>query len=106
LSLNKADTANNPGLKSCLLRVPYTFNSKCIKEGIDSEVKIVEQWDSSKPLPDIDNLLVEFQTFLIDRKLKVEIEEKKNENNSKQYSHTNTIITIPYVERLLALLIV
>lgn len=26
LSLNKADMANNPGFKSCLLRVPYTFN--------------------------------------------------------------------------------
>ena len=33
LSLNKSDPANNPSFKSCLLRVPYTFNSKCIEEG-------------------------------------------------------------------------
>src|SRR5215831_1669016 len=77
LSLNKADTANNPGFKSCLLRVPYTFNSKCVDEGIDAEVKIVQQWDSSKPLPEIDNLLIEFQTFLVDKKLKAELEENK-----------------------------
>lgn len=40
LSLNKADHSNNLGLKLCLLRVPYTFNSKCAVEGNgDSEVK-------------------------------------------------------------------
>ena len=33
LSLNTADPANNPSLKSCLLRVPHTFNSECINEG-------------------------------------------------------------------------
>ena len=84
LSLNKADTANNPGFKSCLLRVLYTFNSECVEEAIDAEVKIVQQWDSSKSLPDIDNLLIEFQTFLVDKKLKAEIKEE----NSKRI-HSN-----------------
>jgi hypothetical protein len=32
LSLNKADPSNNPGLKSCLLRIPYIFSSKCVDE--------------------------------------------------------------------------
>lgn len=82
LSLNKADTANNPGFKSCLLRVPYTFNSKCVGEEIDAEVKIIQQWDSSKPLPCIDNLLIEFQTFLVDIKLKAEIKENKYKFNT------------------------
>ena len=67
LSLNKADPANNPSLKSCLLRVPRTFNSECLEEGIGAEVKVVQQWDSSIQSPSIDNLLVEFQTFLIDK---------------------------------------
>lgn len=40
LSFNKADKANNPAFKSCLLRVPFTFNSKCSDEGMDPEVKI------------------------------------------------------------------
>ncbi len=99
LSLNKSDPSNNPAFKSCHLRVPYTFNSKSTNEGIDPEVKVVQQWDDSQPLQDIDNLLVEFQTFLIDQKLKSEVEEKKSE--FKQYSHTGMTNTIPYVERLL-----
>ena len=100
MSLNKADIANNPGFKSCLLRVPYTFNIKCVDEGIDAEVKIVQQWDSSKPLPDIDNLLIEFQTFLVDKKLKVELKENKRKKfNTSRISTTTNIL--PYVERLL-----
>jgi hypothetical protein len=103
LSLNKADTANNPGFKSCLLRVPYTFNSECIEEGIDAEVKIFQQWDSSKPLPNIDNLLIEFQTFLAGKKLKAELQENKRKkfNTSHVSSYTTTNI-LPYAERLLS----
>ena len=103
LSLNKADPSNNPGMKSCLLRVPYTFNSKCIAEGKgDSEVKIIQKWDSTQQLPDIDNLLIEFQTFLIDRKLKAEINQGKKRNNgrniSNQFPSNNRI---QYIEILL-----
>ena len=50
LSFNKADKANNPAFKSCLLRVPFTFNSKCSDEGMDPEVKIIQEFGSSKPL--------------------------------------------------------
>ena len=99
LSINKADTANNPGFKSCLLRVPYTFNSKCVDEGIDAEVKIVQQWDSSKPLPDIDNLLIEFQTFLVDKKLKAKM--KQSKFKEPYTSCTSTTNILPYAERLL-----
>jgi hypothetical protein len=67
LSLNKADSANNPSFKSCLLRVPYTFNSKCIGEGIDAEVKVIQLWNSSMQLPTVDNLLADFKTF-VDKK--------------------------------------
>jgi len=38
----------------------------------------LQQWGSSKPLPDIDNPLIEFQTVLVDKKLKVELEENKH----------------------------
>ena len=81
-----------------LLRVPYTFNSKCVVGGIDPEVKIVQQWDSSKPLPDIDNLLIEFQTFLVDKKLKAEI---KEQNSKRIHSCNITTNSVPYIERLL-----
>jgi hypothetical protein len=99
LSLNKADPANNPSLKSCLLRVPHTFNSECISEGIDAEVKIAQQWDNSIPLPSIDNLIVEFQTFLIDKKLKADL--KQAENASKNYGRSSK--TTLYIENILNL---
>jgi Primase X len=109
LSLNKADKANNPAFKSCLLRVPYTFNSKCFIENVDPEVKLLQEFDSSKPLPRIDNLLVEFVTFLIDRKLKIDLQteryaKEKVQSNDIQSSKpitspTSTAIT--YVEKLL-----
>ena len=45
LSSGYADKANYPSLKSCLLRVPGTLNSKCIDKGLsneDSMVKILQ----------------------------------------------------------------
>jgi hypothetical protein len=107
LSFDKADKANNPAFKSCLLRVPYTFNSKCITESRNPEVKIIQQFDISKPPPKIDNLLVEFMTFLTDQKLKAELQKenkkKKIQSNNIQISKPITFHTtaITYVEKLL-----
>jgi hypothetical protein len=42
--------SNTPAFKSCLLRVPHTFNSKCFDEINDPEVKIIQEIDISKPL--------------------------------------------------------
>jgi hypothetical protein len=85
-----------------LLRVSYTLNSKCFDENINPEVKIIQESDGSKPLPEIDNLLVEFFTFLSDRKLKsgMELEKRKKYNNS-QRSNNISSPTIQYVEKLL-----
>lgn len=101
LSFDKADKANNPAFRSCLLKVPYTFNSKCFDEYTGPEVKIIQEFVSSKPLPGIDNLLVEFMTFLVDRKLKEE--KRKIQNKNIQCLNNSTLSTIPYVEKLLTL---
>jgi hypothetical protein len=86
LSLNKADKASNPSFKSCLLRGPYTFNSKRIIDSRDPEVKIIQEFDKSKILPNIDNLLVEFMTFLADRKLKTDFKKDTSNNiNSNMF---------------------
>jgi Primase X len=45
------------------------------------------------------DLLVEFQTYLIDKKLKAGIRQQKNTN--KSYSDGEDCKTIPYIERLL-----
>lgn len=102
LSLNKSDPSNNPAFKSCLLRVPYTFNSKYLGEqkGVDPVVKVVHLWDNSQqqPLPEIDNLLIEFQTFLVDKKLKTEIKQYETRNHVNIF--LNSTNTIPYIEKL------
>ena len=63
LSLDKADEKNSPAFRSCLLRVPYTLNSKCVEEKVDGEIKIIHQSDDSQ-LPEIDNLLKNFKFSL------------------------------------------
>lgn len=100
LSFNKADDKNNPSFGSCLLRVPHTFNSKCLDEKVDSEVKIVHEWNNSDRLPQVDNLLIEFQTFLVDRKLKCEILQNNMRRNHGNSSHIGPN-TISYIEKLL-----
>ena len=94
LSFNRSDPQNNPVFKSCLIRVPYTFNSKCLEQKIDPEVKIIHQWDGpQQKRPEIDNLLIDFQTFLADRKLKVESNKTKMRNDINNCP--NTTNTIP-----------
>ncbi len=103
LSFDKAVRSKIPGFGSCLLKVPHTFNSKCFNEYIDPEVKVIQEFATFKPLPEIDNLLVEFMTFLVDRKLRTgaETERRKmqNKNITKPDNHISS--TIPYVEKLL-----
>lgn len=108
LSFDKADKANSPSFKSCLLRVPYTFNSKCIVNGRDPEVKIVQGFDKNQPLPKINNLVVEFMTFLSDKKLKEEITRRKiitekQQNDIWKRNNNTSTTTITYIEKLLEL---
>jgi hypothetical protein len=111
LSLGKADSKNNPSFKSCLLRVPYTFNSKCIYEHTDPEVKIVHSFSNTQTLPNIGNLLIEFQTFLVDRNLKLHLTHNhKNKDKDKYHNNLGHINgssrgnnTIPYIEKLLGI---
>jgi hypothetical protein len=67
-----ADRLHNPTVKSCLLRVPGSLNSKCIvKEGLHEklhpEVKIIQKWDSNRS--SIQPLLGHFRTGLSKREL-------------------------------------
>lgn len=63
LSASKSDACHNPSFKSCLLRIPGSYNSKCVWSGKESEVKIIQRWDGQRP--SIDLLLGSFYTSLI-----------------------------------------
>jgi Primase X len=126
LSNNKADPKNNPTLSSCLLRVPYTLNSKRLNAGNnktqeESEVKIIQNWNNddnggSSYIPSINDvplLLSGFYTHLVSKKIEREKEEIKlvqQKQRQKQFSKyssrrsssaTSNFAIIPWIERLL-----
>jgi hypothetical protein len=63
LSNHKSDANNNPSFKSCLLRIPGSYNSKYSEP--NNEVKIIQHWDGfrSKANP----LYYDFYIYLADR---------------------------------------
>jgi hypothetical protein len=76
-----ADHLHNPTVKSCLLRIPGSLNSKCIlNKEQDSEVKIVQKWDGKRPY--IRPLLRDFRRWLIQKRIddieESRIREKRN----------------------------
>jgi hypothetical protein len=73
LSEDFADSLNNPSLRSCLLRVPNSINSKCITRGLakdQTKVKLVNQWSYTRP--SIGNLMGSFYAYLISEKIRSE----------------------------------
>ncbi|KEQ56699.1 phospholipase A2-esterase protein [Marine Group I thaumarchaeote SCGC AAA799-B03] len=48
LSNNHADSSNHPSLKSCLIRIPYSKNQKCIESGKNNLVTIKHEWDGRR----------------------------------------------------------
>ncbi|HET9805514.1 MAG TPA: DNA primase noncatalytic subunit PriX [Nitrososphaeraceae archaeon] len=110
LSNNKADKSNYPSFRSCLLRIPNSFNAKCLIRGEsfeNSKVKIIQEWNKKRP--SIKYLLLEFRRYLITQKIQ-EISNRNNKkvkqsfsyiqnNNNENNSNTNN--TIFWIEKLL-----
>jgi len=96
LSDYRSDPSHNPSFKSCMIRVPGSYNSKCIKEGVTkepSQVKIVQRWDGHRPK--INLLLGSFYAYLADQKVK-ELQRQKQKSSTES---SNSIIQ--WIERLL-----
>jgi hypothetical protein len=88
-----ADRLHKPAVKSCLVRIPGSQNSKYISKEEDAEVKIMQRWDGNRP--SIQPLLREFRRWLIQKKIDAFEELKKQEKFqmtvSKNQERTNTI---------------
>lgn len=80
-----SDHLHNPTVKSCLLRIPGSLNSKCIVsdkvEQEDAEVKIIQRWDGKRP--SIHPLLRDFRRWLIQKRIE-EMEKLKNQEKNMQ----------------------
>ncbi|MGD1837092.1 MAG: DNA primase noncatalytic subunit PriX [Nitrososphaeraceae archaeon] len=100
LSNNKADKSNNPSFKSCLLRIPFSYNSKFISNKFleKSQVKIIQEWNGKRP--SMKYLLRDFRRYLINQKIYELKQEKKNKKlNCKSINNNNN--TIFWIEHLL-----
>jgi Primase X len=91
LSNHKSDTANNPAFKSCLLRIPGSYNSKYIEQ--NKEVKIIQRWDGFRPKAS--PLYYHLYIYLADRKLKEFNNMQRNQTENYQGN------TISWIEKLL-----
>jgi hypothetical protein len=61
LSDNKSDPMHNPSLRSCMIRISGSINSKCGKQ-----VEIIQKWNGLRPA--INYLLRDFRKYLSKRK--------------------------------------
>jgi hypothetical protein len=73
LSNKKADHCHSNGLsfRNCMLRIPSSYNSKCVQKNDNitdytTEVKIIQKWDCNRPA--INWLLRDFRKYLIQEK--------------------------------------
>ena len=75
---NRNDCHHTPTINSCMLRVPYTFNSKCLSTGKNSEVRIVQKWNGQRP--PINYILRDFRHYLINEKLQERIKYQQRQD--------------------------
>jgi len=91
----KSDPQHRPSIKSCLIRIPGTINSK-----YSQEVRMIQRWDGTRP--PIQYLLREYRTWHVAEKINDKLEEKR----SYKYRSMNNIgynknDTIWWIEKLL-----
>jgi hypothetical protein len=90
-----ADRLHNPTVKSCLVRIPGSLNSKCLAKGEDAEVKIIKKWDNTRA--SIQPLLIPFKTWLIQKRID---EDLKNAKFQMTVSKNQELInTIKWIEK-------
>ena len=95
LSLNKCDKSHHPAIKSCMLRIPHSINSKCKAVGLDPDVKIIQKWDGHRP--DYRLLIGSFYADLIEQQQR----RWKEKDDYNGLSSPNELKTIAWVESLL-----
>jgi hypothetical protein len=96
LSGNKQDKSHYPSMQSCLLRVPFTINSKCKEAAIDSEVKILQKWNGFRP----DYKLI-IGHFYVDLRGRYEEELSKYQGIVRNYISGHDLGPIGWIEKLL-----
>jgi hypothetical protein len=66
LTSGKSDPSHSPSFKSCMIRIPGTYNSKYPQS--KNEVKIIQKWDGYRPPMNL--LIPAFYDYLVNQKMK------------------------------------
>jgi hypothetical protein len=110
LTDGKSDPNNRPSFNSCQLRIPGSFNLKCLSAGKsmeESQVRLIQKWNGHRPeIPA--GLLVDFKTYISDLKVKqLESQQKWNQRyhdddrNSSSNRPNHQTTPILWIEKLL-----
>jgi hypothetical protein len=67
LSAGRCDDGHHPAIKSCMLRIPGSINSKCKELGLDPEVRLIQRWNKRRP--DYQLLMGDFHAYLVGRQI-------------------------------------
>jgi len=95
LTGGKSDPSHNPSFKSCMIRIPGSYNSKYAKDNL---VKIIQKWDGYRP--PISLLLGTFHAYLVDQKIK-EMKLQKRLEKRYGYGFASDTSKINWIENLL-----
>lgn len=96
-----ADPQHRPKFKTCLIRVPNTYNSKCLANGLsleESKVKLIQKWNGI--FPPIQCLTREFWKWLIQEEIDSRIRLISAAKKQPNYKQTGNY-TIKWIEDLL-----
>jgi hypothetical protein len=107
LSKNKSDPSHNPSFKSCMIRVPGSYNSTCVVKDKDAKVKVIQNWNGNRPA--INLMYCDFYACLVNKRINNhQSTTRGNRMMRGRYSNfrdssnrSNSIMTIPWIEDLL-----
>ena len=107
LTDGKSDPNNKPTFASCLVRIPGSFNAKCLEAGRgleESKVNIVQKWNGIAPKMPLE-MLTDFKGYLVSLKIQKLEEEQKAATalsySSRHYANHKYKTTVPWIEKLL-----
>ncbi|MDN5868205.1 MAG: hypothetical protein L0H55_12520, partial [Candidatus Nitrosocosmicus sp.] len=92
------DKQHKPSIRSCLVRMPGTFNSKNMQE-----IKVIREWSGTRPA--INYTLRDFKRYLIQKRISLKIEKnsksKSRTSNNSNFSKSKNNFT--WIEKLLSM---
>lgn len=106
----RSDPNHRPKYKTCLIRIPDSYNSKCLNKGQseeESKVKVLQKWNGK--MTNTEQLVHEFRIWLTQQEINLNRNKKKKSIIKKQqyqYSlnrtnQSNNVSKIDWIEKLL-----